>query len=167
MTMINRDGQSMAKTSTDVKTAIRLCNENTDALKKVNKRILFYLDRLPLADQRDVIKLNNLIEEQEILVRVPTQLTVPLRTSIFNDNERYRANHLGRRFREAQRKDRIRAPVAEKKKEKIYFGNKRSPTLHLSKCRWIKKMLPKNMVLFTSRQDAINQGYAPCKVCKP
>lgn len=167
MTMINNDGQPMVKKSTDEKNATRLCDENTDALKKVNKRILYYLDRIPLADQRDVVKLNDLVEEQESLVRTPIQVAVPLRISIFNDNERYRANHLGRRFREAQRKDRIRAPLAEKKKEKIYFGNKRSPTLHLSKCRWIKKMLPKNIVLFTSRQDAINQGYVPCKVCKP
>ncbi len=157
----------MVKKSTEEKTAVRLCNENTSELKKVNKRILYYLDRLPLADQRDVVKLNDLIENQERIVRVPIPGAVPLRTSIFNDNERYRANHLRRRFREAQRKDRIRMPVAEKKKEKIYFGNKRSPMLHLSKCRWIKKMLPENIVLFTARQDAINQGYSPCKVCKP
>jgi hypothetical protein len=157
----------MVKKSTDEKTAIRLCNQNTDALKQVNKKILYYLDRLPLADQRDVVKLNALVEEQEKLLRVPLQVAVPLGVSIFNDNERYRANHLGRRFREAQRKDRIRAPLIEKEKEKIYFGNIRTPTLHLSKCRWIKKMLPKNIVLFTSRQDAVNQGYTPCKVCKP
>ena len=165
--MINTAGQPMLKKATEHKTAIRLCNENTGALKTVNKRILYYLDRLPLADQRDVVKLNDFIEEQERIVRVPINVAVPLRTRIFNDNERYRANHLRKRFREAQRKDRIRMPVAEKKKEKIYFGNKRSPTLHLSKCRWIKKMLPENIVLLTSREDAINQGYAPCKVCKP
>ena len=159
--------QPMDKKPTDEKTAIRLCNQNTGALKQVNKKILYYLDRLPLADQRDVVKLNDLIKEQESLIRVPLQVTVPLRISIFNDNERYRANHLGRRFREAQRKDRIRAPLVEKEKEKIYFGNKRTPTLHLSNCRWIKRMQPKNIVLFTSRKDAVNQGYTPCKVCKP
>ncbi len=157
----------MVKRSTEDKTAVRLCNENTAELKKANKKILYFLDRLPLVDQHDVVKLNRLIDELEQLMRIPIKVGVPLRIGIFNDNERYRANHLRRRFIEAQRKDRIRAPVAEEKQAKIFFGNKRSPTLHLSRCRWIKKMSPENIVLFTSRQDAINQGYAPCKVCKP
>ena len=57
--------------------SIRLCNENTSAIKKVNKSVLYYLDRLPLKDQKDVVKLNNLIEEQEKLVRVRLKGHVP------------------------------------------------------------------------------------------
>jgi len=147
--------------------SIRLCNENTSAIKKVNKSVLYYLDRLPLKDQRDVVKLNSLIEEQEKLVRVRLKGHVPLRVEIFNDNERYRANHLRRRFREAQRRDRVRVAEDKKVKEEIYFGNKRSPTLHLPECRWVKKMSPENIIVFTSREDAIHQGYNPCKTCKP
>lgn len=149
------------------KDSIRLCNENTAALKKVNKSVLYYLDRLPLKDQRDVVKLNNLIEEQEKLVRVRLKGRVPLRVEIFNDNERYRANHLGRRFREAHRRERIRVAADKKVKEEIYFGNKRSPTFHLPECRWVKKMSPQNIAVFTSREDAIHQGYHPCKTCQP
>ena len=149
------------------KDSIRLCNENTAALTKANKRVLYYLDRLPLKDQKDVVKLNNLIEEQEKLVRVRLKGHVPLMVEIFNDNERHRANHLRRRFRDAQRRDRIRVAEDKKVKEEIYFGNKRSPTLHLPECRWVKKMSPENMAVFTSREDAIHQGYNPCKTCKP
>ena len=149
------------------KDSVRLCNENTAALRKANRSVLYYLDRLPLKDQKDVVKLNNLIEEQEKLVRVRLKGHVPLRVEIFNDNERYRANHLRRRFRDAQRRDRIRMATDRKVKEEIYFGNKRSPTLHLPECRWVKKMSPKNIAVFTSREDAIHQGYNPCKTCNP
>ncbi|MFC1516266.1 thermonuclease family protein [Thermodesulfobacteriota bacterium] len=49
----------------------------------------------------------------------------------------------------------------------LYIGNRRSHKLHRADCRYAKQMSAKNKNLFTSRQDAINQGYVPCKVCKP
>jgi len=49
----------------------------------------------------------------------------------------------------------------------IYIGNKRSHKFHRPECRWPKKMSSTNKIFFQSRQEAINQGYAPCKVCKP
>jgi len=169
--MFNKKYPSMAQKRAGDKAAIHLCNKHTAELAKVNKKILYYLDRLPLEDQKQIVELNRLIETQEKLVRVRIKGHVPLRIEIFNDNERYRANHLRRRFREAQRRDKIRktadSRVDSQEKKDVYFGNKRSPVLHLPECHWVKKMAPKNMVLFTSRQDAINQGYAPCKACKP
>ena len=154
----------------DHKDAIRQCNENTSALRDVNQTILYYLDRLPLKKQREVVKLNRLMLEQERLVRVRLKGHIPLRVEIFNDNERYRAYHLRRRFREAERMNRIREPalvsVLEEQKE-IYFGSKRTPTLHLPECRWVKTISSENIVLFNSRQEAVAQGFTPCRVCKP
>ena len=49
----------------------------------------------------------------------------------------------------------------------IYIGNKRSHKFHRQECRWAKKMTSVNKMFFQSRQNAINQGYVPCKVCKP
>ena len=49
----------------------------------------------------------------------------------------------------------------------IYIGNKRSHKFHRPECRWAKAMSSANKVFFQSRQEAINQGYVPCKVCKP
>ena len=36
-----------------------------------------------------------------------------------------------------------------------------------SSCKWGQKMSEHNKVYFNSRNDAINQGYIPCKVCNP
>jgi len=48
-----------------------------------------------------------------------------------------------------------------------YIGNKRSHKFHRPECRWAKKMSSTNKIFFQSRQEAINQGYVPCKVCNP
>ena len=48
-----------------------------------------------------------------------------------------------------------------------YIGNARSHKFHRPDCRYTKKIAPRNRVFFQSRQEAINQGYVPCKVCKP
>jgi len=93
------------------KVSVNICKINTTALQKINKKIKFYLDRLPLADQKDVVALNRLIEEQEKLVRVHIREHIPCRIAVFNDNERYRACYLKKRFKEACRGDKIKKPV--------------------------------------------------------
>ncbi|WP_246803911.1 Ada metal-binding domain-containing protein [Desulfosarcina cetonica] len=47
----------------------------------------------------------------------------------------------------------------------IYHGNVDSHIFHKPSCRYYncKKCTKK----FTSREDAIEAGYRPCKVCKP
>ncbi len=46
-----------------------------------------------------------------------------------------------------------------------YVGNIETKKLHKAGCRFGPS--PKNSVPLASRQDAIRQGYVPCKVCKP
>jgi len=104
------DDQSMDKKRSSEKTAIRICKENTAALNKVNAKLKYYLDRLPLEDQSEVIELNQLIQEQDRLVRVRLKGHIPLRIEVFNENERYRATHLRKRYRDAQRREKIRKP---------------------------------------------------------
>jgi beta-lactamase superfamily II metal-dependent hydrolase len=48
-----------------------------------------------------------------------------------------------------------------------YVGSVKSDVFHYPNCRYVKKILPENMIWFTSRDDAIAQGYRPCKVCNP
>ncbi|KYH30571.1 thermonuclease precursor [Moorella mulderi DSM 14980] len=48
-----------------------------------------------------------------------------------------------------------------------YIGNSSSKKFHYPDCRWAKEISPRNRVEFTSRQEAINAGYQPCKVCRP
>ena len=47
----------------------------------------------------------------------------------------------------------------------IYIGNKNTLKFHLPSCKSLP--LDKNRVYFDSREDALEQGYDPCKNCKP
>lgn len=48
-----------------------------------------------------------------------------------------------------------------------YIGNARSLKLHRPDCKWAQKTAPQNRVVVESREEAIKQGYQPCKVCQP
>lgn len=48
-----------------------------------------------------------------------------------------------------------------------YIGNANSHKFHYPTCKSVGKMSEKNKVVFSSRDDAINQGYVPCKSCNP
>ena len=48
-----------------------------------------------------------------------------------------------------------------------YVGNINSGKFHNPSCKWAQKMTEGNKIQFSSRDDAINQGYEPCKVCNP
>ena len=48
-----------------------------------------------------------------------------------------------------------------------YVGNINSGKFHNPSCQWAQKMSEGNKIQFSSRDDAINQGYEPCKVCNP
>ena len=48
-----------------------------------------------------------------------------------------------------------------------YIGNRNSGKFHYDHCYWVSKMAPYNKVYIESREEAIQQGYALCKVCRP
>lgn len=48
-----------------------------------------------------------------------------------------------------------------------YIGNSNSGKFHESTCKWGQKTAEHNRVYFDNRNDAISQGYIPCKVCNP
>ena len=45
--------------------------------------------------------------------------------------------------------------------------NKNTKKLHLPDCASVSDMKESNKVEFTSREEAIEQGYKPCKRCNP
>ena len=53
----------------------------------------------------------------------------------------------------------------QKKEDGIYIGNKNSKIFHKETCNSLP--LPKNQVIFSSREEAINAGYRACKKCNP
>ena len=45
-----------------------------------------------------------------------------------------------------------------------YVGNSNSKKFHYSDCRAAAKIKPANKVSFSSREEAVNSGYVPCKI---
>ena len=48
-----------------------------------------------------------------------------------------------------------------------YVGNAKSKKFHVASCTYAKKMSPQNRVDFSSRDEAVDEGYIPCKRCNP
>ena len=48
-----------------------------------------------------------------------------------------------------------------------YWASSSSGKFHNPSCEWAQKISSKNKVVFHSRDEAINSGYAPCQVCSP
>lgn len=48
-----------------------------------------------------------------------------------------------------------------------YIGNARTYKFHIQGCRAERRMNEANRIYFSSRQEAINAGMVPCKICRP
>lgn len=48
-----------------------------------------------------------------------------------------------------------------------YVGNARTYKFHYAGCRYVRMMNSYNKVYFDDREDAIDEGFVPCKVCRP
>ena len=58
----------------------------------------------------------------------------------------------------------IRSGVAGRYK---YVSSKNSQVFHSPQCRSVKRIKPENLVGYNSRNELIQAGKRPCKVCKP
>lgn len=48
-----------------------------------------------------------------------------------------------------------------------YVGNLNSWKFHYYGCRWERQMYEKNRYYTANRQELIDMGMVPCKVCRP
>jgi endonuclease YncB( thermonuclease family) len=48
-----------------------------------------------------------------------------------------------------------------------FVGSKNSDVYHYPSCRYAESISEENKIWFEDAQDAVNQGYRPCKVCNP
>ena len=48
-----------------------------------------------------------------------------------------------------------------------YVASANREPFHRLSCRWAQKIAPKNAVYYNTRQEAIQDGHRPCKVCRP
>ena len=59
------------------------------------------------------------------------------------------------------------APQQTQVAEYAYVASKNSDVFHKPDCRWAKNISPKNLVGYSTRDEAIEAGKRPCKWCKP
>jgi len=48
-----------------------------------------------------------------------------------------------------------------------FVASKNSKVFHKPQCKWAQKIKPENLVIYNSRNEAVNAGKRPCKYCKP
>lgn len=58
-------------------------------------------------------------------------------------------------------------PAAVTEKEACYIGNSSTLKFHTLECEAGAKVADRNVVYFKTREDAVNGGYVPCKLCNP
>jgi len=59
------------------------------------------------------------------------------------------------------------SPPSVEKRNYQYIGNKFSKKFHRLTCPWAQKISEENRVYFKTRDEALKQGFVPCKVCNP
>jgi competence protein ComEC len=58
-------------------------------------------------------------------------------------------------------------PVTSEPAAGAFVGSVKSEKYHYPSCRYAESIVPENQIWFDSVQDAKNQGYSPCGVCRP
>ncbi|MGB8657291.1 MAG: thermonuclease family protein [Candidatus Zixiibacteriota bacterium] len=89
------------------------------------------------------------------------------RVYMISPNLKYRNRFIS--LQEPVRKARIgiwSVPVAP---DKYYVASRKSErfVFHRPECEWAKKIKGTNMLRFDTRDEALAQGYSPCRTCKP
>jgi methylphosphotriester-DNA--protein-cysteine methyltransferase len=51
--------------------------------------------------------------------------------------------------------------------ENTFVASKNSRVFHKPECSSAKRILEENLVVYSSREEAINSGKRPCKRCNP
>ena len=51
--------------------------------------------------------------------------------------------------------------------EGAYVANSNTGKFHYAGCRYVKMMSPGHKVFYDSRDEAVDDGYVACKVCRP
>lgn len=64
-------------------------------------------------------------------------------------------------------KERVEAVAEPAAAEYKYVASKKSKVFHKADCSSAKRIAPKNLIGYNSREEAVNDGKRPCKICKP
>ena len=59
------------------------------------------------------------------------------------------------------------SPAVSEQAEQKYVASKGSSVFHKPTCRWAQNISEENLVVYNSRQEAVQAGKRPCKTCNP
>jgi hypothetical protein len=76
------------------------------------------------------------------------------------------ANPEGKQLAENQTTESISPTVSEQAGQK-YIASKSSSVFHKPGCRWAQNISEENLVVYNSRDEAVQAGKRPCKTCNP
>jgi hypothetical protein len=97
----------MERDQSELHPASQKVKKATDELKRLNQEMTKFINKLPLDDFRDVLRLAKIAERQSQLIRFSPG-PAPPGVLIFLENAKYSALHLNRRYSEALRKGLVR-----------------------------------------------------------
>ena len=74
----------------------------------------------------------------------------------------------GKLKRANKKSDKFNKPSRKwNQKEDEYWASKESDIFHRPSCEWAQEILDHNLIVYYSRQEAIDDGREPCHVCYP
>ena len=56
--------------------------------------------------------------------------------------------------------------ILPRKEEELFFASKTGNSFHRRDCMTIRKVPREDLIVFRSRNEALEMGYKPCKVCR-
>ena len=86
------------------------------------------------------------------------------------------ANPPDKQVSDARTSDTVSRPVQQEQTKSVakpptakykYVSSKNSKVFHIPDCTSAKRIKPENLITYNSKDEAINAGKRPCKICKP
>jgi len=81
--------------------------------------------------------------------------------------DRFARNYLDARRIKWSENEKVVAGSAIPNSSNAYITSKYSKIFHRADCKWAKKILPKNRIIYKNREDAEKSQKMPCTVCNP
>ena len=102
----------MKKEKSEIHPGKKRIEAATKELKKINKEMRIFLNKLPLTNYRDILRLSRVAHRQEELIRFSPGPAPPALT-VFLENAKYTALHLSKKYWGAMNDGLIRKKIEE------------------------------------------------------
>lgn len=106
-------------------------------------------------------------DEVNVIVREQVQAFVTACSVAGPDDKRPDVNQKPRLPLHKVAAERDTKPAKQQSVESNYVASKNGQVFHRADCQFAAKILPANLVSYSTREQAITAGKRPCKSCNP